>query len=234
LANRFSNGRVQLLAVCLLQGENDETEWLLADIRKIGHRQSADSHKPAEAASRESISPAPPTTVLPGEETIQKALAQKVALHYVNLPLTDALVSLKNKVGVEIKIDTKAMGEVGISTDMPVTFKAANITLRDALKKILPPKDLTWIIRDEVLLITTLDEADGFLVTKVYSVDDLPDADLPTITGPTKDLASSSVISSDAVRAMVVTANWADQEQIAAKLAASREKLRSQTKSKQR
>jgi hypothetical protein len=233
-SRRFSNGRVQLLAARIRQNEDSEIEWLLAEIRKIGRRRSADSERPAVAAESGSTPPRRLATVLPGEEAIQKALARKSTFHFWRTPLTDVIDYFKDLFKIEIQFDRRALSDQGTSADSPVTIKASDITLRVALKRILRPHGLCWTIQDETLLITITDEADSHLVTKVYAVDDLPDRDLPTKTDPMKDISSRTVISSDAVRALVVTAPYADQEAIAAKLAAAREKAGRRTKTEGR
>ena len=65
------------------------------------------------------------------------------------------------------------MGEVGIDTSTPVTKSLHNLPLRSALNLMLREHGLTWTIQDDVLLITTPEEADNCLSTKVYDVSDL-------------------------------------------------------------
>jgi len=54
-----------------------------------------------------------------------------------------------------------------------VTRNLSGVSLRSALRLMLKDLDLTYVIRDEVLLITTPEEANAKLVTKVYPVADL-------------------------------------------------------------
>ena len=168
----------------------------------------------------------------PAKRPFRRRWPRKSSFDFDKTPLTDVVDYLKDLFRIEIQMDARAFGEIGSprrhsADDQGIRHHAPRRLEKDArAERELGP----WIIRDEVLVITTQEEADGFLVTKVYAVDDLPDSALPVITGPTNDLVSPSVISSDAVRAMVVTATYADQEQIAAKLAAARERLRSGAK----
>ena len=61
-----------------------------------------------------------------------------------------------------------------------VTVSLSGVTLRSALKLMLKEIDLTYVIRDEVLKITTPEEAENELLTKVYPVADLV---LPILSG---------------------------------------------------
>ena len=54
-----------------------------------------------------------------------------------------------------------------------VTFSAKEIPLRTALNKILSDLGLTYVIGDDVLLITTPDKAGSILQTRLYDVRDL-------------------------------------------------------------
>ena len=55
----------------------------------------------------------------------------------------------------------------------PVTINLQNVTLRSALRLMLKNLQLTYIIQDEVLMITTPQDAETHLVVKVYPVADL-------------------------------------------------------------
>ena len=54
-----------------------------------------------------------------------------------------------------------------------MTVDLKGISLRSALRLMLKELSLTYLIKDEVLLITTPEEADNQLSTKVYPVADL-------------------------------------------------------------
>ena len=75
--------------------------------------------------------------------------------------------------GIEIQIDHRALEDIGIGSDTPITRNLKGITLRSALRLMLKEMDLTYVVRDEVLQITTPEEAESELTTKVYPVADL-------------------------------------------------------------
>lgn len=108
------------------------------------------------------------------ETAIEDALNETTEIEFPeDLPLTDVIQHLKERHRIEIQLDLKALGDVGIGTDSPVTVNLRGISLRSALKLLLRPLNLTWRIADEVLLITTQEEAEAQLFTKVYDVSDL-------------------------------------------------------------
>jgi hypothetical protein len=89
------------------------------------------------------------------------------------MPLKDVISYLQESHNIPIVLMTKKLEEAGIQPDVPVTKTLRGITLRSALRLILKELELTYIVRDEVLQITTPEDAEGQLITKVYPVGDL-------------------------------------------------------------
>lgn len=99
---------------------------------------------------------------------IDKALEKKISLDFVDTPL-DVVVSHTSKLtDIDIEMDVRAMDDVGIGTDQPVTLQRENVSLADALGEVLKPLKLTWAVRDDVLMITTPEEVVSELETRVY------------------------------------------------------------------
>ena len=108
-----------------------------------------------------------------GAEKIKRALSSPTQLEFVETRLQDVVDYLKSYHGIEIQLDTKALGDVGVATDTPITKSVKNVALRSALQLLLKEHGLTYMIQDEVLLITTPEEAENHLETKIYPVADL-------------------------------------------------------------
>ncbi len=109
----------------------------------------------------------------PAEKKIHDALKSPTNLEFVETPLSDVIDYLKEYHGIEIQLDNSALTDVGIGSDTAVTKNLKGITLKSALKLMLRELKLTYVIQDEVLLITTPEEAESRLSTKVYPVADL-------------------------------------------------------------
>lgn len=112
------------------------------------------------------------------EERIQTALREplKAPLDFPELPLNEIINTLQEEYEIPIVFDTAALDEVAISPETEVTVNLRNITLRSALNLMLKQpgiEDLTYVIDEEVLLITTEDRANSTLKVKVYPVADL-------------------------------------------------------------
>ena len=110
------------------------------------------------------------------EQRIEKALRSPLhatGLEFAEVPLKEVVTALQDDYGIPIKLDQTALEEIGLSSDEVVNVTLRNITLRSALRLMLKDLQLTYIIQDEVLMITTPQKAEENLVVKVYPVADL-------------------------------------------------------------
>jgi von Willebrand factor type A domain len=110
------------------------------------------------------------------EERINAALTgplKDTGLDYTETPLEQIINSLQDEYGIPIQIDGPALADAGLTPQEPITVNLHNIALRSALKLMLKDHKLTYIIQDEVLIITTPEQAETQLVAKVYPVADL-------------------------------------------------------------
>ncbi len=115
----------------------------------------------------------------PIEERIQAALREETETGFVDTPLSEAIGFLSDFHDITIMLDEPALTEEGLGTDEPINLDVAGITLRSALRIMLEPLQLTYVIEDEVMKITTQVKADEKLTTRVYPVGDLV---IPIIT----------------------------------------------------
>ena len=88
---------------------------------------------------------------------------------------------------IEIELDTRSLEDAGVNEASPVTRGLQGISLKSALNLILGELDLDYVVDNEVLLITTKEEAESpdRMTTKVYPVADLvlPIQSLPISIG---------------------------------------------------
>jgi hypothetical protein len=110
------------------------------------------------------------------EERIELQLKQplKTPLEFVETPLNGIMDAISEEYDFPIQFDTAALDAVAASPETEVTANLRNVSLRSALDLIFRgTEDLTYIVDNEVLLITTEDEAQTRLEVRVYRVDDL-------------------------------------------------------------
>jgi hypothetical protein len=107
------------------------------------------------------------------DEIVEKALLTRVTLDVEDAPLYDIVEQWARQLDINVLVDYKALNDVGIDPTTPVDCKVTNLPLRSALKCLLRPLDLTWIVQDGSLVVTTPEEAETRLSTRVYDVSSL-------------------------------------------------------------
>ncbi|KAA5547347.1 VWA domain-containing protein [Roseiconus nitratireducens] len=107
------------------------------------------------------------------ERRIESALSDETTQSFIETPLSDAIQQISQTHDIPIVVDTRALEEIGLDADVGVTIDLKNVSLRSFLRLMLRDLDLTYLIKDEVMQITTIEAAEDNLVTKVYPVGDL-------------------------------------------------------------
>ncbi len=134
---------------------------------------------------------------------IEQALAgplRSAGLDYSETPLQDVVSQLQDDYGIQVRLNKPALEEAGIGTDAPVTIALHNISLNSALRLMLNSLQLRYVIDDEVLMITTQEDAEMHLKICVYDARKIiPDASEKNV----KTLI-------DTIKACVDCSTWAE------------------------
>ena len=111
----------------------------------------------------------------PAIAKINAALASPAEIGCNNTRLSDLVAQLKKRHKIEIQLDLPALKEAGVEPDCPVTKHLSGISLCSALRLVLDELQLTYVIHNEVLLITSpaKAESDDYMPTRLYPVKDL-------------------------------------------------------------
>lgn len=107
------------------------------------------------------------------EVAIREKLVKLDSFAYEDMPLQEIVNDLKMKWDIPIVIDVKALSEASVTADQPISIQLPKVTRKSGLKLILEPIELTYVVRDEVLVVTTQEEAKRALFTCFYDVRDL-------------------------------------------------------------
>lgn len=126
--------------------------------------------KPEEAANEN----APPAPV---NQRVEDALELPIGeWSFSDTPLAEIVFPIKDKYGIEVQLDVKSLMDATVSADSTTfTREVSKIKLGAALDLVLAEHDLSYLVRDGILLITTREEADSQVETRVYPVGDLVD-----------------------------------------------------------
>jgi type II secretory pathway component GspD/PulD (secretin) len=136
---------------------------------------------------------APEGEINPAKQ-IRNELANQTTISFIEVPLSSAACQLSETHEIPILIDSRALEEIGLSSDETVNLSVKNISLRSALRLLLNGMQLTYMIRDEVLVITTAESAEQNLSLRVFPLS-------PTFVGSEEEIVR-------AVQATVVPDIW--------------------------
>ena len=147
----------------------------------------------AATATPAQVSVAPPRNA-------NAALGSRISeLNVDNVALSRVVDFLRDVSGANIIVNWKVLEGAGINKDAPISIQVRDLTLRKMLKLVLdqasPNAALVFSVDSNVIGITTQDDADKHMVTKVYVVDDLVMTDNSTITPPTLNLQQATAAS---------------------------------------
>jgi hypothetical protein len=89
------------------------------------------------------------------------------------VPIRQLASVLERELSLPVLVDEAALEAVNLDPAIPVRLIATRMSLQSALNRVLRPVGLTYTIRDEALVITTVEEAESDILTAVYPVCDL-------------------------------------------------------------
>ena len=132
-------------------------------------------------ASDNSSSPVTENAVLPTapaptkwEQKIKRVLENKTSVDVADQPLSEWVTFLSDKFHIPILFDKAALTDATIdASTTPVDMVIKDVSVLAALKSVLGQHNLTFVLTDEVLLITTTDKANARFFVCTYDVHDL-------------------------------------------------------------
>lgn len=138
--------------------------------------------------------PAPEQRVRPQStnERVRKELEKPTRMDFVDAPLQDVVNYLKDVHQIEIQLDHPALQAAGVGSDTPMSRRLDSLTFKSALRLLLGEINLAYVVKDDVLLITTKQKADEMREVRVYDVTKLvaPEAKAETIAQTLTNLLS--------------------------------------------
>jgi hypothetical protein len=145
----------------------------LGDVMFLRH--TGDAHRQVEALlaalrkhGRQTFILDPPQHLL-----LRQKLDDNASVDFDDTPLDTAIDALSNQLNIDIRLDVPALRDIRVRERQPVTLKLTDRSLKTVLQAMVIDFELTWILRDGVLWITSSETAEAFLKTAVYDVRDL-------------------------------------------------------------
>lgn len=116
----------------------------------------------------------PETRYTEKELDILKKMSTPIQASFQNQPLQSVMETLGKMTGISVHLAPDGLSEQGVAPSQPVTLVTQNeISLKSALNLILGPLNLDYVIRNEVLMITSKGMKDTDIYQVTYPVADL-------------------------------------------------------------
>jgi general secretion pathway protein D len=148
----------------IISDVGDDVPYRMPDAKKWADLTKSRSKQLAEQRSRRTER----------ELEIERSLKTPVSCKFRARPLAEVLDQLGKLAAVNVHLDAKGLDEEGVTSDTPVTIDLTHdISLKSALHLILEPLHLSYVIKDEVLKITSEQLRDGEIYPITYNVADL-------------------------------------------------------------
>ena len=126
----------------------------------------------------------------PQRHVLQLELLEQTVdgIDFVDAPLRDVIEYMTLATGTPLRLDETALNEEGIAGDEPVTLRLPDRPLRTALKLVLDPLQLTVIVQDGVLTVTSyeVESNEAAMHTVIYDVREIEAAADPPGTNQTR------------------------------------------------
>jgi hypothetical protein len=107
-------------------------------------------------------------------ERVETALARPITLKEVDVALHVLTKTIADQAGIHVTL-SKKIEDAGVQRDQKVTAVSRGLSLESLLNKVLADLNLTLMVKNESLIITTVEDAQSpeNMVTRVYPVRDL-------------------------------------------------------------
>ena len=97
----------------------------------------------------------------PQHSVLRQRLAENVSVDFLDTPLESAVSDLAAAAKADIRLDVPALRDNRIREREPVTLKLADRSLKTVLQAMVMDLELTWMLQDGVLWITTAERGGG-------------------------------------------------------------------------
>ncbi len=110
----------------------------------------------------------------PKEREIEQRLNTPIMINSENKPLREVIDYLEKVSNINIHLDEAGLMAENVDSNVPVTLKLnSEIPLKSVFNLILPKYRLNYVIKNDVLMITSEDKTKGLVYTVSYQVADL-------------------------------------------------------------
>lgn len=102
-------------------------------------------------------------------ESNREKLSQKLEFDFNAIPLSEIVAWMSEETGVDIELQTAELSLLGVDPNMPVTV-SGSASLRELIRRIGEPHELTYIVTESTIEITSRDAAESHDNMRFYDL----------------------------------------------------------------
>jgi hypothetical protein len=121
-----------------------------------------------------------PVLLTKKEKAILRILNSVISVDFKDQSFDAVIDYLQEKTGQPILVDKQALADANIEYETPVTLKLKKVSVRTLLRKLLHDLGLTYVIKDEIIQVTSYKRAKEMMTVRTYPVGDLVSFDPTT------------------------------------------------------
>ena len=107
------------------------------------------------------------------EQPLEGKLDKKMDAEFIETTFRDVLEFVENSSGIQFYVKRKHLDEAGVSEDTPITKQLKQVRVRTLLDLMLEELNLTYYEKDDLIVITSREDAESTLEIRVYDCRDL-------------------------------------------------------------
>ncbi|MBV9121996.1 MAG: hypothetical protein JO112_01390 [Planctomycetes bacterium] len=112
-------------------------------------------------------------TVTAKERAILQALNSSISVRFKESRFEDVIEYISTVMGQPIILDENALKEADITYETPVSAQVKGVAVRTLLRKVLGEFNLTYVIKDQAIEVTSVEKAKEMMIVRSYPVGDL-------------------------------------------------------------
>jgi hypothetical protein len=109
----------------------------------------------------------------PKEKALLDALDAPLTVEFRQTRFDDAIEYMQTVMDLPIVVDTAGLAEAGTGMDSPVTLRLKGANTRTVLRTMLSHMGLYFVVKEEVILVTSVQRAKDMMIARTYPIADL-------------------------------------------------------------
>jgi hypothetical protein len=158
-----------------LQAEGEHRRMLVyQDVDRSAMLPIGDVEFPKDWAAKTKMRKARQNPLTEKEKAILEALNRPITFEAKDIKFEEVIDQLQKLLGQPIQVDQEALDAAMIKYDTPVSVRAKQPrAARTVLRQVLGPLELTYVVKNETIFVTTKERAKQMMTVRAYYIGDL-------------------------------------------------------------